>query len=659
MGNLRRPGSAAFWRVRGLGLLCLSLGVVPFQAGSAPARGEEIAAAAQAYATMPETWGARLSPDGLGISFLHLDDANRPMVYTVTEAGRQPLVTSVDDFDVYYCRWATNRRLLCGFITTDRIPLGGGLFTSTRLVAVDVGGGNARVLVQDKLKGTFSQFQDDVLDWLPDDPSHVLLELPDEDGIGVTSVDIQKGRTRWVERPRKNAFEWRSDGHGNVRLRETVTDRAIRWYVRPSGEKDWTLLYSPKDGREVYQPLGFDTNPDHLLVFRRYDGRTALMREDLTGEEPPEVVYAHPDVDIHGLVRIGKFGRIVGVTYSIDRPEVYYFDERVRSIHDRLARVLKDRVINVVDESWDQRYYLIHAHSDSDPGRYYRFDAEANQLASLYDNYPLLKDRELAERKPIHYAARDGETIPGYLTRRADVKPAGPAVVLPHGGPQSRDDWGFDWLSQYLADVGYTVLQTNFRGSGGFGQAWAGEGGFRNWRRTINDVTDGAIWLAEEGLADPERICIVGWSYGGYAALMSAIEEPAKYRCVVSIAGVTDPEMLIEDYDGYVDRNRMREFIGTNPAVLSESSPLKRVDELTLPVLLFHGDRDLNVPIRHSERLQDVLTRAHRPAELVTYEGVEHGIRHNDYRIDMLTRIGEFLYEHVGREPGTVATTTP
>jgi len=288
--------------------------------------------------------------------------------------------------------------------------------------------------------------------------------------------------------------------------------------------------------------------------------------------------------------------------------------------------------------------------SDRDPGIFYRFDVQEKQLLRIAAQYPLLESQSLASVKPIRYTARDGAEVPGYLTvPAAGGEDALPTVILPHGGPESRDYWEFDWLAQFLAAKGYAVLQSNYRGSGGYGSDWSGEGGFRAWRTAINDLTDGAEHLVAEGISDSTRICVVGWSYGGYAALMSGIEEPERYRCLVSIAAVTDPEMWISDYRHFLNRRIVQKMVGGDAEVIKRGSPLKRASEIRAPVLLFHGDQDLNVSVDHSQKMARALERAKKSVEYIEYEDVEHSIRRNGYRVDMLDRIGSFLDAQIGQ----------
>jgi dipeptidyl aminopeptidase/acylaminoacyl peptidase len=444
---------------------------------------------------------------------------------------------------------------------------------------------------------------------------------------------------------------WQTDGRGSVRLFLYTGKYDRRWRYRRSGESVWRDLHEWKrtDIRHVYDPVGFGDDPDRLLVFKPYDGRVALWSVDLKGEKEDEVIFSHPEVDLGGVLTIGKFERIVAVGYSTDRTHLHFFDRAAGDVTETLSAFFPDKLVTVIDESWDRRYYIVHVEGDRDAGTFYRFDVQQSQLLQISPQYPLLESRPLATMKPIRYPARDGAEIPAYLTLPVGAASALPTVIFPHGGPESRDYWEFNWLAQFMAAKGYAVLQSNYRGSAGYGEDWIGEGGFRAWRAAISDLTDGAQYLVAQGVADPARICVVGWSYGGYAALMSGVEEPDRYRCLVSIAGVSDPEMLVNDARFFTNRKEVREFISRDAEVIKHGSPLKRASEIRAPVLLFHGDRDDNVPVDHSQKMAKALQRAKTPVEYIEYEDVEHSIRRNGYRVDMLDRIGSFLDAHMGQ----------
>jgi dipeptidyl aminopeptidase/acylaminoacyl peptidase len=244
--------------------------------------------------------------------------------------------------------------------------------------------------------------------------------------------------------------------------------------------------------------------------------------------------------------------------------------------------------------------------------------------------------------------APDGAQIPAYLTLPPgrDAKNL-PAIVLPHGGPSARDYWGFDWLSQFFAARGYAVLQPQYRGSAGFGDAWLNDNGFKNWRTSIGDISASARWLAAQGIANPNRVAIVGWSYGGYAALQSAVTDPSLYKAVAAIAPVTDLQMLKRDAAGYTNSQLVEKFIGSGPHV-TEGSPLKRASEIQVPVLLVHGDMDSNVRYWHSERMRDALRGAGKEVEFVGYKGYDHYLEDSKVRAELLTRVAKLLERTIG-----------
>ena len=296
-----------------------------------------------------------------------------------------------------------------------------------------------------------------------------------------------------------------------------------------------------------------------------------------------------------------------------------------------------------------KRQVLIFAGADNDPGRYFVFDKRAKNLAEILLVRPELENRKLANVKPISVTEADGTVIPAYLTTPPGKEAKNlPAVVLPHGGPASRDEWGFDWLAQYLAARGYAVLQPEYRGSAGFGDAWMMENGFKNWKTSIGDVTASAHWLVSQGIAEPNRIAIVGWSYGGYAALQSAVAEPGLFKAVVAIAPVTDLALLKEESRNYTNWQIVADYVGAGPNV-AQGSPLRHVSAIKAPVLLVHGDMDQNVAIEQSEKMDAALRAAGVQVQFLRYQGLDHQLDDSAARKEMLTKIGQLLEKTIGR----------
>ncbi len=316
---------------------------------------------------------------------------------------------------------------------------------------------------------------------------------------------------------------------------------------------------------------------------------------------------------------------------------------------ERLHRALPNLpLIHFADASEDEQRLLIWAGSDTDPGRYYTYDKATRQLNEIMLARPQLENVALAPVRAVTYRAADGTQIPAYLTLPTGSTGRGlPAIVMPHGGPSARDEWGFDWLAQYFANRGYAVLQPNFRGSAGYGEAWFQRNGFVSWRTAVGDINDAGRWLAAEGIADPAKLAIVGWSYGGYAALQSNVVDPNLFKGVVAIAPVTDLDMARNEWRGFSNAANVRDFFGTGPHI-REGSPLQNVSAIRAPVLMFHGDLDRNVGIAQARAMDERLRGAGRRSELVTYRGLDHQIDDGQARSDMLRRTDTFLREVLG-----------
>jgi dipeptidyl aminopeptidase/acylaminoacyl peptidase len=260
-----------------------------------------------------------------------------------------------------------------------------------------------------------------------------------------------------------------------------------------------------------------------------------------------------------------------------------------------------------------------------------------------------LEGRKLAPVKAVNYRAADGTMIPAYMTMSADGPPRGrAAVVLPHGGPSARDEWGFDWLAQFLAARGYAVIQPNYRGSAGYGEDFLGENAFRDWQTAMSDISDAVKYLVDQGIANPSRIAIAGWSYGGYAALQSASIEPDRYKAVVAIAPVTDLSLLKRDAEGFSNETLAKQMIGSG-GHLRSGSPLQNAARIKSPVLLVHGDLDSNVRSYHSVGMADALKDNGTPVEMLRYAKLDHYLEDSNARVEMLTKIGQLLERTIGK----------
>ncbi len=248
------------------------------------------------------------------------------------------------------------------------------------------------------------------------------------------------------------------------------------------------------------------------------------------------------------------------------------------------------------------------------------------------------------------YKATDGTAIPAYLTLPPGVTSAKglPAIVMPHGGPEARDEWGFDWMAQFYAQRGFAVLQPNFRGSAGYGEAWMqNENGFKAWKVAIGDVSDAGRWLVSQGIADPNKLAVVGWSYGGYAALQVAATSPDVFKAVVAIAPVADLDLLRNDARHFTNFKMVSDFIG-HGANVDEGSPTKQAGNIVAPVMLVHGTIDEQVDEKQSELMQNALQHAGRPPVFLKFDGLGHSLSDSAARIKLLSESDAFLRKSLG-----------
>ena len=638
------------------------------------------AAVAQQAPDQAELYGVResvehidISPDGNQVVYLAAGPGRTTHVIVHSLAGGgTPRVVIRSEGNPERLRW-------CNFVTNDRLicqvtgMAGGGtsiLLPFSRLISIDTNGGNLTLLGQRDsfYDARIRQFDASIIDWLGGREGAVLMAreyVPEAgrqgtrlvrtaNGLAVDRVDVRTLRSTQVEPPNAAAGGYVSDSQGNVRIMELPTVRGgltgqagtqIQYRYRAQGSRDWrdfgTFDTATNEGM---LPLAIDAALDAAYVLRKLDGRMALYRVKLDGTMTTELVYANPQVDVDNVVRAGRGARVIGMTFAEEQRRVVYFDPAYGNLSRSLGRAIPNLpMVDFGTDSADGNRILIHAGSDTDAGRYYVYDRTARSLNEILMVRPQLENAPAASVRAVTYPASDGTMVPAYLTLPPGSTGRNlPTVILPHGGPSARDEWGFEWLPQYLAHQGYAVLQPNYRGSAGYGDQWLQRNGFRSWRVSIGDITAGARWLAAQGIGDANRMAIVGWSYGGYAALQAGVTEPGLFKAIVAIAPVTDLQQAKDDFRNYTVSSNVSEYIGTGPHI-AEGSPLRHVAAMTAPVLLFHGDRDLNVPVIHSRRMDDALRDAGKRSELTIFPGLEHDLADSQARVQMLRRIGTFL----------------
>jgi dipeptidyl aminopeptidase/acylaminoacyl peptidase len=612
-----------------------------------------------AFARLPAIDDVSVSPDGRYVSWISVTQGTRvAVVADRNDGGKLKVVLRADKddhFQMRWCNWGNNTRLVCGFrAMTNEL---GVVFPVTRMVAVNADGTEIKVLIQNGRAGV-SQFQDEVIDWTPDDPNTVLVEADDDRNTFPTvfKLNIYTGNMAISVREREPIRNFRSDGRGRVRLGWGFVDKRISYFAKLENESSWLRLARVDAFSEhhVMRPIAMSPGRNKVFATAIWKGRDALWEMDLADRENPVLLFDHALVDADTPL-LAKDGRMLGVFYETDRPFAFYTDERARAVIAAVKTLLPAGAFNVItDMTQDERFYVIRSSSDVDSRSYALLDTKDGKLELLGSAYPELakaKDR-LARMTSIRYPANDGTEIPGYLTVPANLRPEKlPLVVLPHGGPVARDSWQFDWLTQFLASRGYAVLQMNFRGSSGYGLEWL-YAAHQDWGGlTYSDITDGTKWAVKQGIADPDRICIVGASFGGYAALLGAVRDSNLYKCSVSIAGVSDLIELQDDSRAFVNSAIAREQIGTNRDKLKGDSPRRHAESVQIPVLLVHGNKDSQVNFDHSDDMVSALKRAKKNYKLVEIDDGDHQFSREADRVKLLSELETFLKAHLSKDP--------
>lgn len=467
------------------------------------------------------------------------------------------------------------------------------------------------------------------------------------------SVDTRSGEGSLLASGTPFTRDWVVDPDGNpVARSEWVAAQSLFTIVGRRGSS-WREIFRLENGA-VPALYGLSADGTAVLALGSIDGgRTKLWAIPFDGSAPRMVV-GDDDRDVEG-VRVDRFTLQPVVAYlgGMDQPR-RWIDAKAELKWRAVARAFKDRDVEVYGGSQDGRRVLARVASASEAPVYYFVDFDAKRADIVGEAYPGLVKATLGQKTSITYPARDTTTIPAYLTLPpGPVRTGLPMVVLPHGGPEARDDADFDWVAQFLATRGYVVLQPQFRGSSGFGDAFR-NAGRREWGGLMqDDVTDGVKALVAQGVADPKRVCIAGMSYGGYAALAGAALTPDLFACAVSVAGVSDlPAML-----GYVQAQAgkesdslsyWREHIGSaHDPKLVQRSPARLATNVRAPILLVHGEDDTVVPISQSRAMAKALEAAGKPHTLVTLPGEDHWLSRSATRIRVLEEMERFLAKYL------------
>lgn len=617
----------------------------------------------EAFASTPDVSHVTLSPSGNKVaSVIRLDKPKLKgaiiEIWDIEKAKKSyPIQTDNKKFVILDLNWSGDNILLI----KAKFPAVryGVPTTETRLFKYVISEGKTASVIPRKIMSRLKsvpQFQSKVIDMLTGDENSILLELSGSGTYSnyesVLKLSLNGGLSKYVQKAKEHISGWLTDRQHKVRIGIYRDETEYRIYEQAEENSKMRILWQFEAfEEEQIWPLGFGQNPNILYVSAYHNDRTAIFKVNL--QDPKlsrEIVYSNENYDVKGsLIYSNLKKKVIGINVG-DESEYTFWDPEYVAIQNGLEAALPKSNNYITQFSNDERRYLVYSTSATESGTYYLGDREEKSLYPIARRYKSLPTEVLAETKTLNYKARDGLEIEGFLTIPLDVEAKKlPVVIFPHGGPISYDSNSFDYWTQFFANRGYGVFRINFRGSSGYGHSFM-KAGLQNWGLEMqNDVEDGTRWLINEGIADPNRICIVGASYGGYAALMGVAKTPKLYQCAVSVAGVTDVEYLVKSGWRYSNHDILKKQVGDDYDSLYERSPMSQAEKINVPVLLVHGTKDRVVRFRHSEDMFDELKDHDKNVEFIKLDEGDHYLSNNEHRLTTFKALDRFLGQHLNR----------
>ncbi|MHC9511329.1 alpha/beta hydrolase family protein [Kangiella sp. M94] len=649
--------------------LVFTLAIALFLCGAAQSKTIPI----EDFAKKSQFKSAKVSPDGEHIAFTYEDGSEVKLA--VMNIADNKILTSFevgDEREVIDFQWVNNERVM--MVAVNITGYLDGAPKEPKLVAGNIDG-TKRVQLWD-----YQRSRIDFISPLKDDDKRILVgksHWTDEYGMKLHRMDVYTGDLLYnSDSPKPVGGSEAVISSIDVDLNEVprvaieldrgdvndLSDDVTRVHVKDL-QGNWTALSLTVNRDDVpnVDGIGFNLTNDKFYFESNHDldhdGVTGLFELDLKTRKI-KFLHRHPDVDIkEGLY--GAQGEVIGVTYEPGYPEYFYLsDDSVAeevAFHKSLRASFKGQDIVMTNYSDDNKLAMIKAYSDKNLGDFFLFDRETNKAKYIASAMPHIKPEQMASVEPFIMTARDGLKMYGQLTIPNGVKPKNlPLIIFPHGGPYGvTDEWGFNWRAQLLANRGYLVLQLNYRGSGGYGNDFMMAGAKEWGAKMQDDLTDATLWAIEKGLADKDRICIHGGSYGGYAAMNAVVKEPDLYKCSIPEAGIYEMEIQWTKADSFrgnseVRDNYIRQIIGENTKErIRERSPAYHVDKLKAALLIVHGEEDVRVPFDNAQFLEEKLKEAGKEYDTF-YREDGHGFQKVEYRIESFEKILDFLEEHIG-----------
>jgi len=611
-----------------------------------------LAAPLEAYGRLPNIETAAISPSGDRLALIWTDGEGRKVVLKDLRTGKIERVLPAGEAKVRGLQWADDKHLLITTSTTTSVL---GVISPRRewymVFDYDLPSNSLRLTmkdVEDSMNVVAGRPSIRILDGKPFAFVQGVHFVSGRGRLSLFKVDLQKGKTALFEQGLEDTRDWLVSADGRAVAQSSYDLKTGRWSLRVRGGQGWREVRNVQTYSEWPDLVGLGRDGASVLVSEFRDGQTDLREIAL---EAPSWGEPFATQDLDSELWDPATHKLIGFHGLVGDEERYdFFDEYDRKVWKVVQAAFPGDRIRLVSSAADRKRFVVLVDSRTEGPAYALVDLNQKTASWLGGLYPGLKKEDISPVRSIRFKAQDGLELSGYLTTPygRDARNL-PLVVFPHGGPAVRDGPYFDWWAQAMASRGYAVLQVNYRGSDGFGWEFL-RAGFGEWGRKMQtDLSDGVGYLAAEGVIDPARVCIVGASYGGYAALAGAALERGVYRCAASVAGPSDLRRMVvwsRRQNSITAQRWWLRFMGAEDPkdpILATISPAAQVESIDIPVLLVHGRDDTVVPLEQSQVMASALDKAGKPVELVVQKGEDHWLSRGDTRLAMLQSVVAFL----------------
>ena len=593
----------------------------------------------------PEKASFRISPDGQYVSY-RAPWKNRMNIFVQKigdSAATQVTQDTVRDIGGYF--WKGDRIVYSRDINGDENFI---------VFSVGINGADAKPLTP--IKGVRAGTLDDLHN-IPGMEKHIMVQMNQRDpGIfDPYLINVETGEAKSLYDNKESYESWMTDHNGVIRI-ATRTEGVTSVYYHRASDKEPFTEFMRTDFKDNFSPLFFTFDNKNLYASSNLNGRdkSAIVEYDMTTGKEAKELFANADNDVDGLDYSRKRKVLTMVTWTGAKSERHFLDDMTKAMYSKMEAKFPGYETWIYGEDDTESKFIVWVGNDRMPGKYYSYDATADKVEELATLYPWLNENDMAEMKPISYKSRDGLTIHGYLTLpKGRGEKALPVVMMVHGGPWARDQWGYDPEAQFLANRGYAVLQVNFRGSTGYGREFWMKS-FKQWGKTMqDDVTDGVEWLKAEGIADPKRVAIYGGSYGGYATLAGLAFTPDLYACGIDYVGVSNLftfQRTIPPYWGPW-REVLYEQVGhpeKDSLLLAAASPALHADRIKAPLFIAQGANDPRVVKDESDQMVEALKKLGVTVDYMVKDDEGHGFRNEENRFEFYAAMEKFLDTHIG-----------